>query len=90
MQHSTDKESTPATVSPSTDSAPADLDDALARAGLSPADLSHELRCSREAVFNWRRRRAIPRGDHLCRMAELLGLAPAVVLALITPEEISP
>jgi len=65
--------------------APTTLDEALAAAGRTPGSVSHDLRVSREAVWAWRRRGAIPRGDHLCGLADLLGLSPRAVLALIAP-----
>lgn len=63
--------------------APTTLDEALAAAGRTPGSVSHDLRVSREAVWAWRKRGAIPRGDHLCGLADLLGLHPREVLALV-------
>lgn len=78
MQHSSHKE-----ASPSAADLPADLDTAIARAGLELGALSHDLRVSREALWAWRKRGTIPRGDHLVGLADKLGLDPRAVLALI-------
>lgn len=78
MQHSSHKE-----ASPSAADLPADLDTAIARAGLELGALSHDLRVSREALWAWRKRGTVPRGDHLCKLADRLGLDPRAVLDLI-------
>ena len=63
--------------------APTTLDEAIARAGLDLGALSHDLRVSREALWSWRKRGTIPRGDHLVGLADRLGMHPREVLDLV-------
>lgn len=73
MTHKCEKETSPS------------LDDLLARAGLRPADVIFALRVSYSTVAKWRDRAGIPRGDRLLELADLIGVAPAEVLAAVEP-----
>jgi transcriptional regulator with XRE-family HTH domain len=53
----------------------AELNDALAKAGMNQAALAEKLSVSREAVSKWLKQESFPAPDKLLRIGRLLGLA---------------
>lgn len=64
-----------------------DLDALLSNVNLRPIDAAVALGVSFHTIGTWRRRQVVPRGDHLCALARLVGVTAEEALAAVAPRE---